>query len=323
MKKQLVLVTGATGNLGKYLVQELSDYGYALRLIVRNEEKALNSFKQLKPELIILDLINASEEDLFKACKGVDFVIHLAGSSDYSLSKQKLFELNAIPSGKIARAAKKAEVKKLVFASSTSLYHDTNGIKVTEETPLTPSNAYGESKIKAEKLIKESRVPFVFLRLTTMYGAGFETGFLQVAKMIKKEKMPLIGNGKNNISLVHASDAANAFLKAIQTQTKNDAFIISSPPVTQTDCLNDLADLLGVKPPSTKVPVAIALFLSYLDGFTSVFTGKRKLYPDYVRVLSSDRSFDCSKAAKMLSWKPRVEFKDGLQEFVSSINGRV
>ncbi|NUN11546.1 SDR family NAD(P)-dependent oxidoreductase [Candidatus Micrarchaeota archaeon] len=320
---QLVLVTGGTGTLGKYVVPALAEAGYSIRLLSRDAEKAKELFKKIKPQVTELDLVTASENELSEACSGVDFVVHLAGVVDFSLSQQQINSINALPAGLLASAAKKQKVKKFVFASSTSLYHNPGGA-VNESSPLTPSNAYGKSKILAEQLIRESGVPFVFLRITTIYGAGFENGFLPVAKMIKKEKLPLLGSGENLISLVHASDVANAFVLSLKKPVVNEAMIISGPSIKQSECLNELADLFGVARPKKKVSVWMGVLLAYVDGVRSfLLRKKRRLYPEYVKVLSDNRVFDCSKAEKMLGWKARVDFKDGLEEFVSSVNNKV
>jgi len=316
-----VLVTGATGRLGKYVIPALLERKHELRLCVKNAEDAREAFPKAQFELMELDLLEAQESAFETVTKGVDAIVHLAALISYAAKdKKKIFDLNAEVTRKLASAAKKNGVKRFVFMSSTSLYHKPKAQPITEAEEPSPDNAYGKSKVLAEKYLRENGVPFVILRAALIYGPGFEEGFLTTAKMVKKGRMPVIGSGKNVIALVHAQDVAEAIALALEKkEAVNQDFNISGPSLSERDLLNALAEELGVKPPRFSIPVFTAYAFASMGFAQKLFFGKRVLYPDYVRTFTETREFDCSKAKRLLGWEARVNARDGISEVVASM----
>jgi nucleoside-diphosphate-sugar epimerase len=335
-----ILVTGAAGRLAQYLIPLLLQRGYALNFLDYNAERVRENFKKqlaflepgedgiaapTKARLFQANLAKGDPDDLAQidaACAGCDCVVHLAALVDYLAPRKRVFAVNVEGTRRVLDAAKRAGVKRFVFASSTSVYRSPRYLPIDEKHPIAASNAYGQSKAEAEKLVRASGLPYVILRFALVYGPGFEEGFRSVAEKIKDGAMVLIGSGENRIAFVHASDAAQAVVLAIEKReaVNRDFIIASDEEVTQEQALAAIADAFGVKPPEKRV----FKWLAYSGAQWSVF--KRKIglsstafTPENIGTLAEDRWYDVTKARTVLGFEAKVRFEDGLHEFVSSL----
>src|SRR5690606_35152077 len=113
------------------------------------------------------------------------------------------------------RAAAAAGIRSIVLVSSTSVY---GGTAENEDTPTSPANAYGRSKLAAElvalSLAKEYKIKLAILRMTTLFGRGDRGNVARLIRAVKSRRFVQIGNGTNRKSLIHVSDAARACLVA-------------------------------------------------------------------------------------------------------------
>ncbi|MBS3070321.1 NAD-dependent epimerase/dehydratase family protein [Candidatus Micrarchaeota archaeon] len=320
-----ILVTGATGHVGKHLVPALLEEEHSVRVAVLNAEEAREAFNDAPLEIMQLDFESAEQPAFDTIAKGVDAVVHLAaiGVADPSISREKIFAVNVKATEKLLQACKKnAGFKRFVFISSSALYHDPKKIPIEEEDAPSPGNAYGESKLAAEKAVRESGVPFVILRPVVIYGLGFEPAFAPIVNAIQKQKLPVIGDGNARFAVVHVEDFVNAILLSLKKkEAAGQAFNVSGEALSQKQWLAAIADELGVQPPKKRIPVwlaeAIALFYE-LKG--KIFgKGQSAISRESVRRLTTDRVFSTKKAEKLLGWKPKVDYRDGLNEIISSI----
>ncbi|MFH0834978.1 MAG: SDR family oxidoreductase, partial [Candidatus Micrarchaeota archaeon] len=228
-----VLVTGAKGRIGKRLVAAMVG-GYEVKAVDRKD----------------IDLAEADEAQLAALLKGVDAVIHLAGILDYGAPDETIMRVNCGATEKLAKAAVKANVKRVVLMSSCSVWHGNSlPVPITEKTPRSPDSAYGRSKICAEEALRKSGVPFVIIRAPVIYGKEFREGFGAVVKLVRKGRMPLIGGGRNRIAFVHVDDVVRAIILAVKTKNFNEDYdIASGETLTQEECLRAVAKACNVKP---------------------------------------------------------------------------
>ncbi|MFA6048652.1 MAG: NAD-dependent epimerase/dehydratase family protein [Candidatus Micrarchaeia archaeon] len=316
-----ILVTGGTGRLGRVVVRQLLARGHSLRLLVRSAAKAKLLFGRIgkKLEFAEADLENASDASVKKlsgACRGVQTLVHLAAQVDYDVSSAQMYKANFGATVRLLEACKGAKVGRFVFCSSTSLYHKPSQRPIGESHALSPSNAYGKSKLAAETAVRASGIPFVILRPTLIYGPGFDTGFGAVVRLIRKNRMAVVGGGENRIALLHVEDAARAFVAAIEAgkRAEGEAFIISGEPVSQMDCYLGVARALGVQPPKIHVPKrALLAAAGAAEAFAKLFGKKAFLRSEYVNTLGEDRVFSTRKAQRLLGWAPKVKFADAVK----------
>ena len=293
-----ILVTGATGRIGKYLVAALLEEGEKVTVLVREPEKA----KELwggSVQVVQGDI--ADKAAVEKAVKGADVVYHLAALVSYDATREELFAVNVEGTRNVLGAAKG---KRVVHLSSASVYGKKAVSPITERTVFAPTDLYGESKAEADDLART--VKAVIFRPTVVYGPGFAEGFFRLFSTIEKRRMVIAGDGKNRLQWTHISDLLSALLLARKKGVPGEAYdIVSDDVMTQEELLGLMAGLLGAPGPKTRVPLPL------LRTVGSLF-----VKPSFIETLASDRVFDCSKAKKDLGWKPEMTFERGLKEAV-------
>ncbi|MEM4255170.1 MAG: NAD-dependent epimerase/dehydratase family protein [Candidatus Norongarragalinales archaeon] len=321
-----VLVTGATGHVGKHLVPALLAKGHSVRVAVLDAEEAREAFKDAPLEIMELDFAIAEQSAFDTIAKGVDAVVHLAavGVINPDENKKKIFAVNVEATKKLLNACKRnARFNRFVFISSSALFHKPSRLPIEENDAPSPGNAYGESKLTAEKAVRESGVPFVILRPVVIYGLGFEPSFAPAVKAIQKGKMPVIGEGNTHFPVVHVDDFVNAVLLSLEKDAaKGETFNISGEALTQKQWTAAVANELGVQPPKTSIPVWLAEAMAlFYELKAKLFGGKTAISRESVRRLTTDRVFSTKKAERLLGWKAKVKPQDGLSEMIASIFG--
>ena len=169
-----VLVTGATGFIGRHLVKALCNEGYAVRCLVRKSSK-IEELEKLNVEMSFGDLFDLSS--LEKAIKGVSIIFHTAGEV-YSSNPADHDEVNVRGTKNLLDASINKQIDRIVYFSSIAATGPMVDEKIllNENAPYNPINVYGVSKHKAEvmalKSYKDYKIPVVILRLPIVYGPG-------------------------------------------------------------------------------------------------------------------------------------------------------
>ncbi|MBQ2971187.1 MAG: NAD-dependent epimerase/dehydratase family protein [Ruminococcus sp.] len=144
-----------------------------------------------------------------------DAVVHVAAivhKQERKYSKQEYFKVNSELAFKVAQKAKNDGVKQFVFLSTMSVYGVLNGV-ITKDTPCVPFNLYGESKLKAEHIIRElddENFTVTVLRPPIVYGKGCKGNYVVLSKFAKK--LPLFPDYKSQHSMIYI-DNLSAFIK--------------------------------------------------------------------------------------------------------------
>ena len=169
--REIVLVTGASGFIGSYVLERLRSAGHIVRTLTRDKQFTTLSSDELH-QRSFGDLRNP--ESLIKACTDVDVIVHAAGIAHVGNSnKTELFSTNVIGTRDLLKAAEKQRVKRFVhISSSLAMFLDGHG---------TANTAYGQSKQEAENLVMDShdagRVESVVVRPVNVYGVGMKAAF--------------------------------------------------------------------------------------------------------------------------------------------------
>lgn len=162
-------LTGATGFIGRHLLKGLSARGYRIRVLLRRPTQ----MPERCASVLIGDI--AKPYNMSEALTGVDAVIHSAGSprAMSGLPEDDYRLLNTEATVNFARAAERAGVKRFVFLSSIRAQAGTDAKCVlTEDQEPRPTDAYGRSKLDAEKGVAETGLDWAALRLALVYGPG-------------------------------------------------------------------------------------------------------------------------------------------------------
>ncbi|MEM4348416.1 MAG: NAD(P)-dependent oxidoreductase [Candidatus Anstonellaceae archaeon] len=308
-----VLLVGASGRLGKALSDKLLEQGYKVRPVVRNEKHKLTK------DTIICDLSKSILSP--SAFSGVDFVIWAAGLTG-SHPYEKLRQANVITINNLLSSCP-SSVKKVVIASSISVYGLHEGKIIDESSPTHPKTPYGKSKLEGENAARLfcPKLPIVLLRIGMIYGPGFEQGYFKVFELLSKGKMPFVGNANNRIPLVHISDVVSAFICAMRQKTPpcREYNIVGMQQPTQKELLCAASSKLNAPAPRLHCP---PFLLSFFVNTWSLF-GKPPFDAENIYQLSSDRAFSIARAKKELGWQPRVSILQGLSQMIKIYKWKV
>jgi len=243
-RKPLVALTGATGFIGQHLLKGLSARGYRLRVLLRRPT--------MLPEgcasVLIGDL--AKPYNMSEALADVDAVIHSAGiphaMSGLPEDDYRLFNTEATL--RFAHAAERARVKRFVFLSSVRAQSGPTAEGVlTEERAPEPTDAYGRSKLEAEKGLAETGLDWAALRLALVYGPGAQGNVARLVKLARSPyPLPLAG-----LKARHSLLALDNLVEAIDRILAAPAplrrpFIVADPkPLTIGEIVAALRQGLG------------------------------------------------------------------------------
>ncbi|HLC47525.1 MAG TPA: NAD-dependent epimerase/dehydratase family protein [Candidatus Norongarragalinales archaeon] len=321
----MMLITGATGRVGRALVFKLigkKEYRGKVRILVRDMEAA-NALFGSAVKAFKADLCSPRDfPTLENACMGVDTIVHCAAQVDYSIDEEEMMLANFMGTAQLLKAARLQKKRpRFIYISSTSIYRG-SGHGIDENTKPHPFNAYGKSKLEAERAIRDSGLDYIILRPPIVYGKGFTTGFSLVVRLIRKGQMFILGSGSNYIPHIHLSDLVDALILALKSKLRKGEFNISSgEKVTQEESYRIIAGDLGVAPPKIHIPKRIAYIAAGIGHALYMMVGRKpKIYKEYVHTLAESRVFNIERAERMLHYRPKVKFREGILEMISGLD---
>ena len=296
-------LTGATGFIGQHLLRDLPKRGHRLRVLLRHP----SSVPMQCASAVIGDL--ARPRNMSAALEGVDAVIHSAGfthgmsgvpEDDYRL-------LNTEATIGLARAARRAGAKRFVFLSSIRAQSGPTAETVlTEADDPNPTDAYGRSKLAAERGLAELDLDWVSLRAALVYGPGVKGNVAQLMRLARSPfPLPLrsIGGRRSLLALENLSAAIEVVLKTPGTLCR--PFIAADlEALTVGEMVAAMRDGLGRRSGIFSAPPAlIGLLLRSL--------GQEKIYQRMYGSLVADPS-----ALMSLGWVPALATADGLRRLM-------
>jgi len=302
-----VLVTGATGFVGRILVQELARRGISVRAGVR--EAATTPVPGV--EAVAYDL--SARPDSAALLTGVDTVFHLAArvhrlheaGNDLDAGYRRP---NCEATLDLARAAVAAGCRRLVFASSVKVNGEaTQGVPFRASDEPAPMDAYARSKRDAEaglfEIARESGLEVVVIRPPLVYGPGVGANFLRLMRLVER-RVPLpLARVDNRRSLVYVANLVDALLAcasdavaAGQTYMVSDGMAVSTPGL-----IGHLAEALGTRPNLWSAP-------RWLLESSAAVLGRR----DQLARLTGSLVVDDQPIRRELGWRPPFTMRDGL-----------
>ena len=178
--KRTVLITGASGFIGRRLASALAKEGFAVKAAAR-DPATIPAMSAVEP-VAMPDL--ARQADWSGLLEGVTHVVHLAGIAHGpgSLPDTLYTRINADAAGELAVQARNT-VERLVFISSVRAQAGLSADHpITEKNVARPTDAYGRAKLRAEQLLAESGVPFTVLRPGVVYGKGVKGNIAEIGR---------------------------------------------------------------------------------------------------------------------------------------------
>jgi len=271
----LFLVTGAAGFIGSQVCERLLEQGQQVRGIDSFTDYYPRKLKEnnLKPsrangnfQFVEDDLVKT---DLDRLLDGVEVIIHLAAQAGVRASWGANFTVythnNILSTQALLEAAKAGGVKRLVYASSSSVYGDTRDLPMREESACWPVSPYGVTKLAAEHLCglyyKNFGVDTVSLRYFTVYGPRQrpDMAFHRFIKaLLTGGEIRLFGDGGQSRDFTYVSDIVDATIAAATAENAAGRVfnIGGGARVTVNQVIGWLEDIIGQKARVTRLAVA-------------------------------------------------------------------
>lgn len=281
-----VLVTGATGFIGRNLAKRLIELGgYNVFCLVRNPAKA-KIFESLPAKLIYADITNF--DSLGKVYDyNFDIIFHCAGYVKNGNPKL-LQAVNVVGTKNICELAFRSGVKRMVYLSSVAVISGNTQVPLTEDLPFKATNKYGQSKIEAERTVLDYRakgLSVVIIRPCMVYGEDEPHMMRLLLFLLRFRILPIIDEGKNKFHLAYVKNVVEAMIFSLTKSefTKGSFFIADQEILSSQEVFKIFSKAIGVKP-SFSLPAFLKPLLLNLPYF-----GKRLKFFLKDRVYSIER----------------------------------
>jgi UDP-glucose 4-epimerase len=296
------LVTGGAGFFGGILKRRLLEAGSAVVSVDLVPDTARH------PDLISIQGDIRDEEAMRAIFAKYQFtaVFHIAAMLAHDkMDRELLWTSNVDGTGVIARCAREAGVKKLIYTSSNCLWSSNLGHPVREDDPPEPAEIYGESKLASETLLKtfEGSLDVVVLRCPTIIDSG-RLGLLAILfEFIRENKTVwVVGAGSNRYQFIYAGDLVEACVRALDLPGSATFHVGSDDVPSLRECyeavIKEAGSLSRVRS-LPKGPTLAAMRLAHQLGVSP-------LGPYHYRMIAEDFVFDTSRIRAALGWQPTV-----------------
>jgi nucleoside-diphosphate-sugar epimerase len=301
-----ILVTGVAGFIGSHLAGRFIKEGYEVRgvdsfldyyprRIKEHNVRGLNGKKGF--EFIEGDILGL---DLAKLLDGVDAVFHQAAiagvRSSWGAGFDEYVRNNILGTQLLLEACRDSELKKFVYASSSSVYGDSDELPIKETSPVRPVSPYGVTKLSGEQLAylyyKGYGVPVVSLRYFTVYGPRQrpDMAFHKfLGAVITGGQIEVYGTGEQTRDFTYIGDAVDANLAALSSGVNGEAYNVGGGSrIKLIECIRLIEEISGQK--------------------------ANLRFGDSQRGDARHTYADVSKAKKDFGYSPRVGIREGLTQ---------
>ena len=317
-----ILITGASGFIGSFIVEEALKQGFETWAAIRKS----SSKEYLQDERIhIIELNLSSKAQLIEQLRPhqFDYVVHAAGVTK-CLNKADFRRINTEGTKNLVDALLDLQMplKRFVFLSSLSVF---GAIKeqlpydeIREDDTPKPNTEYGRSKLEAERYIDSigSRLPYIILRPTGVYGPR-EKDYFMMAKSIKQHIDFAVGYQRQDITFVYVTDVVQAVFLTLEKGETGRKYFLSDGQVYQSTTFSDLIHEELGRPWWLRItaPVWVLRVVTFFGEYIGHMTGKvTALNNDKYNILRQ-RNWRCDiePARRELGFEPKVQLKEGVK----------
>ncbi len=258
-----ILVTGGAGFIGSHLVEELLRRGDSVRVLDDFSTGRRENLASLRGNLEILEADLRDARRVEEAVRGVEWIFHLAAFISVPqsmLDPQTCFDVNVGGSVGLLEAARRAGVRKVVLASSTAVYGETNVFPTPEETPLAPLSPYALSKqvneLYAGLYTRTFGLPVAALRFFNVYGprqrpdSPYAAAIpIFISRLLAGQPLTIYGDGRQSRDFIFVKDVVRANLMAAESDVAGEAYnVCSGRETTILDLIEELSEVSPRQP---------------------------------------------------------------------------
>lgn len=304
-----VFITGGAGFIGSHVIPMLLERGDDVVLF----DNMFRGDRDKVAELVATGKVTFIDQDVryggavHAAMKGCDSVIHLAAVS-INKSQADPFEsvdINIVGENNVFAAAADHGIKRVVFASSASVYGDPETLPMREDGPVSPLTPYCIAKLAGEQLLdyyaRRSGNTWIGLRFFNVYGPGqkptayYTSVINHFVKRLRAGEPPVIdGSGEQSMDFVHVHDIARSVVMALDAD----------------EAKANVAINIGTGIDTTVAELARTLIAAVGVNVEPQFNPRE--------VLVSRRAADITRAREVLGWEPTIDVQTGMKELITT-----
>ncbi|HUE84629.1 MAG TPA: NAD-dependent epimerase/dehydratase family protein [Vicinamibacterales bacterium] len=315
-----VLVTGASGFIGRALVDELSNQRFDVRAMVHRQLAA-----GFAPEVDVVraDVRDSAAMDL--VTRERDTVVHLAARvHDRAAGDADFEDVNVRGTVNLLEAALRNGVERLVMLSSVAVFGPTISSCIDESQAPRPASAYARSKLAAEDLLMRAAASgdlhAAAVRAPTVYGPGHKGKIHQMMTTIDRGLFPPVADTHNRRSLAHVDNVVSAVLLAAQHPRANGAryVVTDAAPYSTRYLYETLCRGLGRRVPSWRLPLWPARVAGYGGDLVGRISGRRAPFDSAdVESLFGSAWYSSTRITRELGYSPVISFETGLAALIA------
>ena len=321
-----VLVTGASGLLGRAVATEIARAGHSVRTFQRRPSGLVGVVDGVEDALgSVTDAAVVAS-----ALAGMDAVVHLAAKVSLAGEPAEFEAVNVGGTRTLLSAAKTAGVSRFVFVSSPSVAHSGSSIVGDAALPADPERArgdYARTKAKAELVAlaaDSDALHVVVVRPHLVWGPGDTQLVERIVDRARDGRLPLLGHGAALIDSIYVDNAASgitAALHRVDAVHGNSYVLTNGEPRPVAELLAGMCTAAGVRTPTWRVPAALARAAgSLIEIVWSIKPGVDE--PPMTRFLAEQLStahwFDQRRTREDLQWTPAVSLDEGFRRLAIS-----
>lgn len=319
-----ILITGASGFIGSFIVSEALRRGMEVWAAVRQT----SSRKYLTdPRIHFVELNLDSREEMVRQMAGLrfDYVVHAAGATK-CLHADDFFRINTEGTRNLVNALRDTEMplRRFVYVSSLSVYGPVRetqpyGEILETDTPQ-PNTAYGRSKLESERFLDSlTDFPCVTLRPTGVYGPR-ERDYFLMAKSIKGHTDFSVGYKPQDLTFVYVEDVVQAVFLAIERGRNGRKYFLSDGRVYSSRTFSDLIHRELGRPwlLRIKAPIWVLRVVTFFGEYIGRMTGQISALNNDKYNIMRQRNWRCDirPAVEELGYSPQYDLERGVKQTV-------
>ena len=321
-----ILVTGATGAVGPFVVAELVKAGYKIRNLSIDPPP-----QGVWPETVETIIGDITDESIvLNAANGVDSIIHMAALlhiiSPPAELREKYKKINVDGTANVMKAAVQKGARRVVFFSTIAVYGSSGKQVINEKSPAKPDTYYAQTKLEAEKIILSARRPDgqyigTVLRLGAVYGSRVKGNYERLTRALARKRFVPIGKGLNRRTLIYDKDVARAALLAMEhPNAAGSIFNVTDGRFYMlSEIISSICFALGRRLPSFCIPeefaYKVATAVEKISYLFSLDIPIKTIIDKYTEEIAVDGSL----IQEELGFYPKYDLKKGWEETVKEM----
>ncbi len=319
-----ILITGATGFVGKHLVNFLKERDFDIIATGRNEAVGA-TLTDDKVKFIALDLTDA--DALQRSNIDADMIVHCAALSSAWGKKQDFYQNNVIATKNLVAFANTTGVKRIIHISSSSVYFDfknKNNIREDAALPKHFVNDYAWSKYLAEQVIMNETkddVEKIILRPRGIFGEGDTAIMPRLLQLVKKGSFPVVDQGRYIVDITHVENVCQAIWLALKTDCiKHHCYnITDDEPQNFSALMSSMFTAMKMEIKLRNLPYFMLYATATVsEWWAKLVGGKEPRLTRYgLGLIAKTQTLDIDRAKEDLDYKPIVSTTEGMYRYAN------